>query len=261
MASNAAKRGQSARRMTSGTPPVVEDAKLPRMGEGELAPLRIGGRIALMADEPARDTGTRNRMAPFRRAKSTVETRMPKSGYPEQEPPKPPRRTKPAGRATKRTSEGYVRLRVLVQNGELSVVGAKFVEGPLAPVETLPPGLVYEVTLGSRRVAAGAIPDAGVWRSFPDPFGRAGLEGHHITEVSSYEIAVRVPAQELSISALPKTRITLLRWRGTSPAAPAAGRSLKAQLKGRVNTVASLNGIRPSQLSKKAQAELRKALE
>jgi hypothetical protein len=149
---------------------------------------------------------------------------------------------------------------VLVQDGELAVMGAKFVEGPLAPMEMLQPGLAYEVTLGARRVAAGAIVDAGVRRSFPDPLGRPGLEGHHITEMPSYEIAVRVPAQELSMSALPKARITLYRWSGTAPMAPVAGRSLKAQLKGRVVTVATLDGIRIGQLPRQAQAELRGAL-
>jgi hypothetical protein len=247
--------------MKNGAPPVVEDTKLPRMGEGEVEPVLIGGRMSLMNDEPKRDEGMRNRMAPFRQLKSPAETRMPKGGYPEQEPPKPPRQTKSAGRAAKHPKEGYVRLRVLVQNGELSVAGAKFVEGPLAPMETLHPGLMYEVTLGSRRVAAGAIVDAGVWRSFPDPLGRPGLEGHHITEEPSFEIAVRVLAQELSMSTLPKARIMLYRWRGTAPAAPVAGRSLKAQLKGRVDTIATLNGIRMSRLSKQAQAELRRALE
>jgi hypothetical protein len=140
----------------------------------------MGGRISLMAEEPKRDEGTRDRMAAFRHVKSPAETRMPKSGYPEQEPPRPPRRTKPAGRGAKPAKEGYVRLRVLVENGELSVAG-------------------------------GRISDAGQWRSFPDPLGRPGLEGHHITEVLSYEIAVRVPAQELTMSALPKARITLYR--------------------------------------------------
>ena len=261
MATRTPKRGQSARRMTDGAPPVVEDAKLPRMGEGEVAPSRIGGRIALMTEEPKRDEGTRNRMAPFRHVKNPADTRMPKGGYPEQEPPKPPRRGKPAGRAAKPAQEGYVRLRVLVQDGDLAVMGAKFVEGPLAPMEILQPGLAYEVTLGTRRIAAGAIVDAGVRRSFPDPLGRPGLEGHHITEMPSYEIAVRVPAQELSMSALPKARITLYRWSGTAPMALVAGRPLKAQLKGRVETVATLNGIRLGQLPRQAQAELRGALE
>jgi hypothetical protein len=261
MASKTSKRGQSAQRMKNGAPPVVEDAKLPRMGEGEVEPMRIGGRMTLMPEEPKRDEGTRNRMAPFRHVKSPAETRVPKGAYPEQEPPNPLRRPKPGGRASKQAKEGYVRLRVLVEHGELSVAGAKFVEGPLAPMETLHPGLAYEVTLGGRRVAAGAIPDAGVWRSFPDPLGRVGLEGHHITEVPSYEIAIRVPGQELSMSALQKVGITLYRWRGTGPAAPVADRSLKAQLKGRVDTIATLKGIRMRRLSEEAQAELRRALE
>jgi len=262
MASKRPKQGRSrAQRQKDGAPPVVEDAKLPRMGEGDAAPLRIGRAVLLMPEEPKRDEGTRNRMAPLRRVKSPAETRVPKRGYPDQERPKPPRRSKSGGGASKKAKEGYVRLRVLAQNGELSVVGAKFVEGPLAAMDALHPGLAYEVTLGSRRVAAGAIPDAGVWRSFPDPLGRPGLLGHHITEVSSYEIAVRVPTQELSMSALPKARITLYRWRGTGPAAPVEGRPLKAQLKGRVETIATLKGIRLSRLSKQAQAELREALE
>jgi hypothetical protein len=261
MASKTPKRGQSAQRMKDGAPPIVEDAKLRRMGEGEVEPMRIGGQMSLMAEEPKRDEGTGNRMAPFRHVKSPAETRMPKGGYPEQQPPKPPRQTNSGGRGLKQAKEGYVRLRVLVQNGELSVVGAKFVEGPLAPMETLHPGLAYEVTIGARRVAAGGIVDAGQWRSFPDPLGRPGLEGHHITEMPSYEITVRVPAQELSMSVLPKARITLYRWRGTGPAVPVAGRSLKAQLKGPVEMVATLNGIRMSRLSKEAQAEVRRALE
>jgi hypothetical protein len=248
-------------RQKHGAPPVIENPKLPRMGEGDAPPIRIGRGVLLMPEEPKRDAGTRNRMAPLRRVKRPAETPAPKGGYPEQEPPKPPRRAKPAGGASRKAKEGYVRLRVLVQNGELSVVGAKFVEGPLAAMSALHPGLVYEVTLGSRRVASGAIADAGVWRSFPDPLGRPGLQGHHITEVPSYEIAVRVPAQELSMSALPKARIALYRWRGVAPAVPVEGRSMKSQLKGRVDTIATLNGIRLSRLSKQAQAELRGALE
>ena len=149
-----------------------------------------------------------------------------------------------------------MRLRVLVDDGALSVAGAKFVEGPLAETNALHPGLAYEVRLGSRSIAAGGVADGGVWRSFPDPLGRPGLQGHHIAEVPSYEIAVRIPVQKLSISALPKAQITLYRWRGTGPAMALAGQPLKSQLKGPVETVATLKGIRMSQLSKEAQTEL-----
>ena len=260
MASKTPKTRQFAQQQNTGAPPVIEDAKLPRMGDGEVAPVRISGRMELMPEEPKRDEGTRNRMSAFRSGRSLAEARIPKRGYSEQQPPRPPRRTDRSGGGRRMTKEGYVRLRVLVQNEELSIVGAKFVAGPLAPVETFHPGLAYEVMLGSRRVAAGLIPDAGVWRSFPDPLARLEMQGHHITHVSSYEIAVRVPAQELSVSALPKARITLYRWRGTGATAAVMGRSLKTQLKGRVDTIAMLDGIRLNQLSERAQAELRKAL-
>jgi hypothetical protein len=130
----------------------------------------------------------------------------------------------------------------------------------LAPAGPLHPGLAYEVMLGSRGAAAGAIPDAGVWRSFPDPLGRPELQGHHITGFQ----ATRSPQESRrrsSLSSLPKARITLYLWGGTGLAAPAAGRSLKLQLKGRVDTIATLKGIRLSRLSKEAQAELRVALD
>jgi hypothetical protein len=242
-------------RQKDGAPPVVEDPKLPRMGEGDPAPLR--GRVALMPDEPKKDTGTQKRMAPFKRRAGSAEARMPKDGYADQEPPKPPRR--PNSGAPKK-KEGYVRLRVLVHDGELSVVGAKFVEGPLAQTETVHPGRAYEVMLGSRRVSAGVIPDAGQWRSFADPTGRAGMDGHHITELPSYEIAVRIPADELSMSALPKAQITLYQWRGAAPTELVEGRSMKSQLPGRANVIATLKGIRLNKLPKQAQAELRQAL-
>ena len=248
------------RRQLDGVPPVIENATLPRMGEGDPVPRRIGRAMLFMPENPERDRGTRNRMAPFRPVRRQTEKQAPKRGYPDQEPPKPPRRARPAAGGAGKAKEGYVRLRVLVDDGALSVAGAKFVEGPLAETNALHPGLAYEVRLGSQSIAAGGVADAGVWRSFPDPLGRPGLQGHHIAEVPSYEIAVRIPVQKLSISALPKAQITLYRWRGTGPAMALAGQPLRSQLKGPVETVATLKGIRMSQLSKEAQTELRRAL-
>jgi hypothetical protein len=252
------RKASGARRQKEGAPPVIEDPKLPRMGEGEVPPRRVDNAIRLMLDEPKPDTGSRKRMVPLRAG--TVEPPPPKRGYPEQEPPKPPKGGNTPGSGAGKEKEGYLRLRVLVEGEELSVVGAKFVEGPLVQPSTVHPGLTYEVTLGSRRVAIGGIPDAGVWRSYPDPLGRPGLEGHHIVETSRYEISVRVPADELSVSALPKTRITLYRWRGTNPATLMEGRSVRTQLKKQIDTVAVLDGIRLNRLSKEAQTQLRRAL-
>ena len=61
---------------------------------------------------------------------------------------------------------------MLVEPGKLSLVGGTVVDGPLAQSTELYPGLAYEVTVGSRRVAVGQVQDAGVLRSFGDPSGR-----------------------------------------------------------------------------------------
>jgi hypothetical protein len=229
------------------------------MGDRDAPPLRVGMRMLYMPEEPKRDTGTRNRMTAMRRVVDSAEPRIPKRGYPDQQPPK--RSRKNGGGGSKRARAGYIRLRVLVQDGNLSVVGAKFVEGPLAETSVVHPGFACEMLLGSRRIAANWIPDAGVWRSFPDPLGRPGLQGHHVTEVPNYEITIRVPAKDLSMSALSKVRLALYRWRGIGHTELRTGRSLKGQLKGDVETVAVLNGIKLHRMTKQAQAELRSAIE
>lgn len=245
-------------RQKAGAAPIVEDAKLPRMGDGEPEPRRFGKVLRVMAASPKAPAGTRGRMTRFRAsAKSGVE-RMPKKGFADQEPPKSPRGN---DGENGRARDGYVRLRVQVEDGELSVVGAKFVAGPLAPSATITAGLAYEVAIGARQIAAGDIIDAGTWRSYPDPQNRPGMTGHHLTQLNSYEVAVRIPASEVSISALAKAHITLYRWHGKEPAAFEAGRSMKAQLTGKVETVATLKGIRLASLPKAAQAQIRRALE
>jgi hypothetical protein len=240
------------RRQLDGVSPVIENAKLPRMGEGDPTPRRIGRAMLFMPEKPKQHKGTRNRMAPFRSLKNQGEKQVPVRGYPDQEPPKPPSRARPASGGSGKAKDGYVRLRLIVEGGMLSVAGVKFVEGPLAETNALHPGLAYEVRLGSRSIAVGGVADGGTWRSFPDPLGRPGLQGHHVTEVPCYEIAVRIPVQKLSMSALSKAQITLYRWRGIGPAVTVAGQPLKAQLKGDIDTIATLKGIRISRLSKDA---------
>jgi hypothetical protein len=249
------------RRELDGVPPIIENAKLPRMGEGDPKLRRIGREMLFMAENPKQDRGTRSRMAPFRRVKSQEEKKqVPVRAYPDQEPPKSPPRPRSAGSGSGKAKEGYIRLQVRVEDRVLSVVGAKFVEGPLVQTTSLHPGLVYDVMLGSRSIATGRVADVGVWRSFPDPLGRSGLQGHHVTELPSYDIAVRIPVEKLSISALPKAQITLYRWGGTAPAVAVAGQPLIAQLKGGMEAIATLKGLRMSQLPKQAQTELRRGL-
>lgn len=194
-------------------------------------------------------------MPPMRGKPSERAGRAGAGGFPEQAPPTS-RKTKADGPGDE---EGYLRLRVRVENGELSLAGATFVEGPLIQSTVLHPGLAYEVTLGNRRLAVGEMPDAGVWRSFPDPSGRPALQGHHITVVPSYEVAVRVPMRDVSLAALRRANITLYRWQGGESREPRE-RTLKTQLGSRVQTIGSLKGIRVDRLPKPAQSRLRQAL-
>ena len=99
--------------------------------------------------------------------------------------------------------EGYVRLRLRVTDGEISVVGAKAVEGPLVEPK-LQGALAYEATVGEKRVAAGGIPDVGERRSFPDPEGKGVMRGHHVEELKTYEVNVRIPKVQVSAAALPR---------------------------------------------------------
>jgi hypothetical protein len=248
------KREPPGQRQISGAPPIIEDAGLPRMGEGESS--RQGRPRAVMPDDPKPDRGKRNRMRPARKTTSRP-TGPPSRGFRDQEKPRRSRLSKTSGAGG---ADAYLRLRVLIQDGELSLAGATVVEGPLTQSPALHPGLAYEVTLGSRRLAVGQVQDAGVWRSFPDPSGRPALAGHHITVLPSYEIAVRIPLTGLSMAALRRATITVYRWHG-NVATTEGDRSIKARLRPQVETIGSLKGIRIDALPKDVHARLRSALQ
>lgn len=248
------KRPARGQRQVPGAPPIIEDPRLPRMGETE-SRLPTGRQLKLMPKNPEPDTGKRDRMRPVRGMGSKTKGRPPLRGFPDQQP----RRGR--GSLTVSTTDpgdGYLRLRVRVEDGNLSIEGAKVVEGPLVQDPVLISGLAYEVTVGTRRLAAGQIQDAGVWRSFPDPSGRPALSGHHITVVRSYEIAVRIPLTGLSMAVLRRANITLYRWRGEAVTTE-GNQTLKTRLR-RAETIGRLKGVRLNTLPKKVLTSLRDAL-
>jgi hypothetical protein len=252
------------RKQIDGGPPVVEDAKLPRMGEGDVKPRRIGRGMRFMTDDSKPDVGKRNRMKPMPRG-GKRSGRALQAPFPEQEGPSTSRRSGAPDVSdgpddVADDSKGYLRLRILVSDGELSLSGITFVEGPLLETEELHPGLAYEVTLGSRRIAIGEIPDAGVWRSYPDPEGRPAMQGHHITELVSYEIAVRVRVEALTASSLSRLLVTLYRWQAPVPSARVGPTPLKAQFKGRLREIGSLKGVRLERLPRATQTAVRRVL-
>jgi hypothetical protein len=234
-----------------GVEPVVSNPKLPRMSDTPPRPRSIGGKVLLMAEEPKADTGKQKRMAPFVR---TAAPRAPRVRADQAEPNGPTRDAaeQPAG---------YVRLRLRVRDGEMDVVGAKAVEGPLVESK-LQGALAYEATLGKKRVAAGAVPDIGERRSFPDPKGKGELRGHHVEQLRSYEVAVRVPKDQVSAAALPRLEIALYRMKEELPETrtdmlPAG--PIGEQFDRELREVGRMKGIRPELLSDSVADEVRKA--
>jgi hypothetical protein len=187
-------------KQVEGAPPVVENPKLPSMEDAEPRPKRIKGEILMMPDKPGSQKGAKNMMgAP------SVKGAAKKSAKGGDLPPQQP--IKGSGK----TSEKYLRLRVRVENGQMSVIDGHEVAGPLAEPTALPGSYAYEVTLGSQRLHAGSLPDLNVVRSFPNPNGPPAEQTHHTYEVPIYEFNVRVPSAAISASTLPQTEIALYR--------------------------------------------------
>jgi hypothetical protein len=233
--------------------PIVEDAKKPYMGPEDLKPRRIGRRILLMPEDP-----------PESRAKKNTMEAMPKRR------PKPERsagelRDQVAAdqglSGDEEPAPGYIRLRLRVDDGDVSVHGVRYVEGPLTKLnEVITPGVSYEAKVGRRRVAVGDVPDPTEWRGFPDPAGRAGLEGHHIIEQTSYEFTVRIPADEIDESSLQDLRVNLFRWRGRGPDDHIDVKELSKEPKEAVSRIATLRGVQMMADAGELREDLRGAL-
>ena len=123
----------------------------------------------------------------------------------------------------------------------------------------LHPGLAYEVTLGSRRVAVGQVQDAGVWRSFRRSVRTARAVGpshHHPAELRDR----RARAAERSFHGCASPRepdgLSLAGRRGRTREGE---RSIKARLGKRIETIGRLKGIPLQTLPKEAQARVREA--
>jgi hypothetical protein len=219
------------------------------MGEKIIRPRRIGRKIVTMPEEPAPTTTGRNLMkaVPTRRGQA-----KPKS-LGDQVPIA-------AAEELEAQGAGYVRLRVRMEEGELQLRGAKFVEGPLQQDEPVSAGLTYEARIGRRRVAHGDMPDSVEWRSHPDPAGRRGLEGHHVVEQRTSNFNVRIPAGEVDEKTIEKLNVTVYRWRGEGPGDHIGVNDLALAPKAAVETVATLKGLAMSDMPKGLVRDLRSAV-
>ena len=231
--------------------PIVENERRGRMSDRERAPRRISGKVTLMADEPRAPKGGKNRMDPVpERADRKVSRTRTRGELPAQLEPR-------AARSA--AEEGYLRVRVRVEDGELSVEDIRAVEGPLVTNEALHGDLAYEVTMGGRRLSSGSIPDAGMMRSFPPLEPAEGQEGHFFTPATSYEFVVRIPKDAVSIRSLPRLNVTLFRIKEPVPLAEGP-EPLGDRFPKELHEVGRIRGIRIEHLPKHAQADARRAL-
>lgn len=230
--------------------PIVGFPKLGVMTEKPPRPRSIDGKVLRMAAEPPADKGKTKRMAPFTKVTRTA---APKD-LPEQ-------KEGPGLREVVDDGPGYVRLRLRVRDDEISVLSAKSVEGPLVDGK-LQGALTYEVMLGQKRVAAGAIPDVGEQRSFPVPKGRGQQSGHFVTPLDSYEINIRVPKDRVSVDSLSRLEVALYRVKEELPVIHAEELrdiSIGTQFERHVREVGRLKGLQPDKQAKPVAAQLRKA--
>lgn len=157
--------------------------------------------------------------------------------------------------------EKYIRLQLHVENGEISVIGARSVPGPLISEERLQGEIVYEVSTGQKLLAAGSLPTLGEARGLPHPEGTPEQQMHHITELSSDEFTVRIPQEELSLELLPDLQITVYRAKAGAPDQFLTSQPLSFQFGERLREVARLQGIHLAGLPEGVQRELRQAFQ
>lgn len=143
--------------------------------------------------------------------------------------------------------EGYVRLRIHVEDGDARVTGVTHVEGPLVTANSAGGGYVWEVVVDGERVAADALGDMSEWRSFPDPEATGGDErrGHHVTDLSSFDFTARVPAGELRTGALDRAEVGVYRVKDAERPLPflATRRPLRQEFARELREVARLPAL------------------
>jgi hypothetical protein len=154
------------------------------------------------------------------------------------------------GARTTERRERYIRMRIQVRDGRLSVVDSHLVDGPLSQTDGFSAGHAYEVTLDDRLLHAGHLPDLGVQRSFVNPSPKAPKEqkGHHLSERSVYEFMARVPAGEVTRDTVGRIAVRLHRVKEGARVAQLGPASLGRQFAREMRPIAELVGLPDSVL-------------
>ena len=226
--------------------PIVDNPKLKPMAGSQPVVKRIAGKLLRM-DDQATSAGGDTLM-------KAVPAHLPPGGKPpsteQLEAPGSPGGQEPMS----------VRLRLRITHGQVSVVAVHAVPGLMPAPERLDYGLAYEIRNGNRRVALGSVPDVGMRRSYPDPQGRAGMQGHHLQELETIEVNLRLPQREFSAASLSKLNVQLFRMKGQPPAAAITPVALAEQFKDHLRPVAELRGIDTAKLPARLQGAVSEAL-
>lgn len=224
-------------------PPPPRNAK-PSREEAEVFVPSYAG--PTKTDKPPRSkaSGSGSREKPAFKGPSTL-PRKAQEEYDDQRP----RRSRGAGES----AEQYVRLRIRVVKGRLSVVDSHLVDGPLSQARSFPGGNAYEVTLGDRLLHAGALPDLGVQRSFVDPPESRKQRGHHLTERAVYEFTVRVPAYELTRDTIGQISVRLYRLKEEARSERFTALPLSTQFERQARLVSEMTGLPDSVLPRRIE--------
>jgi hypothetical protein len=105
--------------------------------------------------------------------------------------------------------DGYVRIEIHFDKGQLSVVGVKRVPGPLAVPSAVIRGYVYEVTLDDQQVGLGSLPDVGVQRAFANRDVEGPQGKHHFAKLPTFNFFVRIPAGYVVRANMPRLQVML----------------------------------------------------
>jgi hypothetical protein len=194
-------------------PPADGDERVePPKGRGPVKKDGPGPAPRSTRGKKAKPTDTKAAKAAAAAARKAPGRRRAEDELPDQVPGRR-RRTRSPGEGSGR----YVRFRMRVEDGKMSIVDSHLVDSELMMPSTLYGEYAYEVTDGSTVLHADSIPDLGVVRSFADPNGTREQLRHHTYRESTYEFDVRVPADHLIGAALSKISVVLYRVKEQAP--------------------------------------------
>jgi hypothetical protein len=230
--------------------PIIDNPRRPEMSDRDVRPRRISGKVLLMADEPPSPRRSKNQMSAVPK-RSTSERQ--RAERPEQRPLEPRRQPE-------REQAGYLRLRVHVEDGDVTVQDIAAAEGPLIAHEPLHGDFAWEALIAGKRVASGAIPDAGVRRAFPPRDPAQGQEGHFFTTAPSFDFMVRIPKELVTESKLRRLEIPIYRIKEGGLPKTEGPEPLAERFAREIREVGRLHGVDLAQLPKAAQTRARRAL-